>query len=173
MTREECIRIYSKYSRKLFNVSFRIVGDSALAEEIMQDTILKFIRFFDEGKMADQVGPDDARKATGAWLVRTCVRGSIDALRRMKRDREFLEEYAAETEEAGSPEVEVGQITIETVKKEMDSLPEPYRLILTLVLIEGLDYEEISEITGVKEGALRTRFSRARKMLADRLGKGR
>lgn len=166
MTREECIRVYSKYSRKLFNVSFRIVRDNALAEEIMQDSILKFIQFEGEKGITGEA-------QVGAWLVRTCVRGSIDALRRMKRDREFLEEYAAETEEAGSPEVEVGQITIETVKKEMDSLPGPYRLILTLVLIEGLDYEEISEITGVKEGALRTRFSRARKMLADRLGKGR
>lgn len=166
MTREECIRVYSKYSRKLFNVSFRIVEDSALAEEIMQDSILKFIQFEGAKGIAGEA-------RVGAWLVRTCVRGSIDALRRMKRDREFLEEYAAETEDVGSPEVEVGQITIETVKKEMDSLPGPYRLILTLVLIEGLDYEEISEITGVKEGALRTRFSRARKMLADRLGKGR
>ena len=202
MTREESIEFYKTYSRKLFNVSFRIVGDSALAEEIMQDTVLKFFRFVEEGEMADRGGGDSSlalrmtggplrmtkeplrmtdvagRKAIEAWLVRTCVRGSIDALRRLKREREFLGEY--ETWQGSAAEVgqesssgESGRITVEEVKKAMDALPSPYRLILTLVLIDGLDYEEISEITGEKEGALRTRFSRARKMLAERLREGR
>ena len=216
MTREESIEFYKAYSRKLFNVSFRIVGDSALAEEIMQDTVLKFFRFVEEGEMADRGGGDSSlalrmtkeplrmtkeplkmtkellrmtkeplrmtdvagRKAIEAWLVRTCVRGSIDALRRLKREREFLGEY--ETWQGSATEVvqesssgESGRITVEEVKKVMGTLPPPYRLILTLVLIDGLDYEEISEITREKEGALRTRFSRARKMLAERLKEGR
>ena len=195
MTREESIEFYKRYSRKLFNVSFRIVGDHALAEEIMQDTVLKFFRFVGEGEMADRGGGDSSLalrmtggtlrmtdvaglKAIEAWLVRTCVRGSIDALRRLKREREFLGEY--ETWQGSAAEVgqesssgESGRITVEEVKKAMGTLPSPYRLILTLVLIDGLDYEEISEITGEKEGALRTRFSRARKMLAERLREGR
>ena len=209
MTREESIEFYKAYSRKLFNVSFRIVGDSALAEEIMQDTVLKFFRFVGEGEMADRGGGDSSlalrmtkeplgmtkeplrmtkealrmtdvtgRKAIEAWLVRTCVRGSIDALRRLKREREFLGEYETwqgSAAEAGqeSSSGESGRITVEDVKKVMGTLPPPYRLILTLVLIDGLDYEEISEITGEKEGALRTRFSRARRMLAERLKEGR
>ena len=45
-------------------------------------------------------------------------------------------------------------------------LKDPYRLVLNLVLIEGLDYEEISSMTGEREGTLRTQYSRARKMLA-------
>ncbi len=175
----------------------------------MQDSILKFFRFVEEGEMADRGGGDSSlalrmtegalrmtegtlrmtkeplrmtdvtgRKAIEAWLVRTCVRGSIDALRRLKREREFLGEY--ETWQGSVAEVgqesssgESGRITVEEVKKAMGTLPSPYRLILTLVLIDGLDYEEISEITGEKEGALRTRFSRARKMLAERLKEGR
>lgn len=180
MTREESIEFYKAYSRKLFNVSFRIVGDSALAEEIMQDTVLKFFRFVEEGEMADRGSGDSslALRMTEAWLVRTCVRGSIDALRRLKREREFLGEYETwqgSAAEAGqeSSSGESGRITVEDVKKAMGALPSPYRLILTLVLIDGLDYEEISEITGEKEGALRTRFSRARKMLAERLREGR
>ena len=187
MTREESIEFYKTYSRKLFNVSFRIVGDSALAEEIMQDTVLKFFRFVGEGEMDDRGGGDSSLalrmtkeplRMTEAWLVRTCVRGSIDALRRLKREREFLGEY--ETWQGSATEVgqesssgESERITVEEVKKAMGALPSAYRLILTLVLIDGLDYEEISEITGEKEGALRTRFSRARKMLAERLREGR
>ena len=252
MTREESIKIYKTYSRKLFNISFRIVGNSALAEEIMQDTLLKFLSTADalasgspqatgrtqpqrsedglgrcqvadrgygvrrsedgsglgeDGLGRDQVADQGAgarRSENGcgrsedgsglgedgiglgqgrresAWLTKTCVRASIDALRKMRREREFLDEYAGVSiedfgEENGSGEfvdVDGESLTVERVKTAMDTLPEQYRLILTLVLIEGLDYEEISEMTGEREGALRTRFSRARKMLAERLRNG-
>ena len=238
MTREESIKIYQTYSRKLFNISFRIVGNSALAEEIMQDTLLKFLSTADalasgspqatgrtqpqrsedglgRGQVADRVdglqrsedglgrgqvadrGDGVRRSEDGlglgenglglgqgrresAWLTKTCVRASIDALRKMRREREFLDEYAGVSiedcgEENGGGElvdVDGGSLTVERVKTAMGTLPEQYRLILTLVLIEGLDYEEISEMTGEREGALRTRFSRARKMLAERLRKG-
>ena len=212
MTREESIKIYQIYSRKLFNISFRIVGNSALAEEIMQDTLLKFLSTADalasgspqatgrtqpqrsedgigRGQVADR-GDGVRRSEDGlgrgqgrmesAWLTKTCVRASIDALRKMRREREFLDEYAGDGiddcgEENGDGEfvdVDGGSLTVERVKSAMDAIPEQYRLILTLVLSEGLDYEESSDMTGEREGALRTRFSRARKMLAERLRKG-
>ena len=193
MTREESIKIYQTYSRKLFNISFRIVGNSALAEEIMQDTLLKFLSTADAlasgspqatGRTQPQRSEDGLGRGLGrresAWLTKTCVRASIDALRKMRREREFLDEYAGDGiddcgEENGDGEfvdVDGESLTVERVKTAMDTLPEQYRLILTLVLIEGLDYKEISEMTGEREGALRTRFSRARKMLAERLRKG-
>ena len=192
MTREESIRVYKTYSRKLFNVSFRIVGDGALAEEIMQDTVLKFIKLQGDvmigqtGQVSQlghagqvghagqggQAGPicQSGQDRVGAWLVRTCVRASIDALRKLKREREFLEDFASH-EAADYPEDDFfpEEYSVEAVKQAIGSLPGPYRLILTLVLIEGLDYEEISGFTGDNEGALRTRFSRARKMLVGRL----
>jgi len=193
MTREESIKIYKTYSRKLFNISFRIVGNSALAEEIMQDTLLKFLSTADAlasgsplatGRTQPQRSEDGLGRGQGrresAWLTKTCVRASIDALRKMRREREFLDEYAGDGiddcgEENGGGEfvdVDGGSLTVERVKTAMGTLPKQYRLILTLVLIEGLDYEEISEMTGEREGALRTRFSRTRKMLAERLRKG-
>ena len=195
MTREESIRIYKTYSRKLFNVSFRIVGDGALAEEIMQDTVLKFIKLqgdvmiIQSGQVsqADQTGQvsqlghagqggqagptcPGGQDRVGAWLVRTCVRASIDALRKLKREREFLEDFAShEAVDYSEDDFLPQEYSVEAVKQAIGSLPGPYRLILTLVLIEGLDYEEISGFTGDNEGALRTRFSRARKMLVGRL----
>ena len=182
MTKEESIAVYKTYSRMLYNVSFRIVGDSGLAEEIMQDTVLKFIMEGESSvaspfgslraplRMTAEAGSAAEYRKIGAWLRRTCVRASIDALRRLRRERLFLDEYAG-TETAGEPDddPDEGPVTVERVKSVMRSLPEPYRLILTLILIEGFDYEEISDMTGEKEGALRVRFSRARKMLAERL----
>ena len=47
----------------------------------------------------------------------------------------------------------------------MEQLPEPYRLVLNLVLIEGLDYGEIAGLTGRKETTLRSLFARGRNKL--------
>ena len=51
----------------------------------------------------------------------------------------------------------------------MDALQEPYRLVLDLVLIEGLDYGEIAAITGRKETTLRSLYSRGRAKLIEML----
>ena len=51
----------------------------------------------------------------------------------------------------------------------MDALQEPYRLVLDLVLIEGMDYGEIAAITGRKETTLRSLYSRGRARLIEML----
>ncbi len=176
MTREESIAFYKEHSNRLYNISLRIVRDSALAEEIMQDTILKALRQalrpFDKLR-AVQAQEPVSKAQENAWLTKTCIRASIDELRKRKRERLFLDEYAAEeapnyftTESIDIPKDE---LSVERIKASINSLQDPYRLVLNLVLIDGLDYEEISSITGEREGTIRTQYSRARKMLASKL----
>ena len=132
MTREECIDIYRRYSRKLFNVSLRIVGDSGEAEEIMQDTVLKFFRQEMEGQDRKEGVWQEGKMA--AWLIRTCVRASIDAVRRRKRERMFFEEYEAVGKEEYSESVEDDQagansgMGIQRIKDAIRELPDSYRI---------------------------------------------
>ncbi len=157
MTREESIDFYKAHAQRLYNTSLCLTLDSALAEEITQDTILKFIssgvRTYDE-------------RQTGAWLSRTCIRKSIDALRKRRREKLFLDEYSADIETETSDEIPESGITPAVLRNALEKLPEQQRLILDLVLLEGLDYEEISRMTGTREGTLRTRFCRAKEQLA-------
>ena len=164
MTREESITFYKAHAQRLFNISFRILRDSAQAEEIMQDTILKFIT-------SDVRTPDG--KQTGVWLTKVCIRKSIDALRKHRREKLFLDCYAADSDAAVDESLPEGGITVADVRKAMDALPESSKLILNLVLIEGLDYEEIANLTGEREGTLRTQFSRAKARLSEILKKKR
>ena len=162
MTREESINFYKAHARRLFNTSLRIIRDSGEAEEIMQDTILKFIS-------SDVVPKDPAQIAL--WLNRTCIRKSIDAVRKKRREKLFLDDYAGEVSEYADDTtmVDVPQMSVSNVRKAIDGLPESCRLILNLVLVEGLDYEEIASLTGEREGTLRTQFSRAKAKLAQKL----
>jgi RNA polymerase sigma factor (sigma-70 family) len=170
MTREESIEFYKAHARKLFNISLRIVGNDAEAEEIAQDTILKFI--------TGGCGPQ-GKLQTDAWLARTCARKSIDVLRKRHREQALLNEYAAESSpltdgEDNEPEpAALNGITVAEVRKAMETLPEQYRAVLSLVLLEGFDYEEIAGMSAESEGTVRTRFSRARARLVEMLKSNR
>ena len=74
---------------------------------------------------------------------------------------------------ADSPALACPPCDIARVRTVIGELPASARLILTLVLVEGLDYAEISSLTGIREGTLRTRYSRARRLLAEELKKKR
>ncbi len=165
MTREESIEFYKAHAKRLYNTSLRIVRDSGEAEEIMQDTILKFI--------SSEIVPKKPAQVA-MWLNRTCIRKSIDAVRRKKREKLFLDEYAADASEYDNDnpiEFSGSASGIVRIRKAIDELPDNYRLILNLVLLEGLDYEEIANLTGEREGTIRTQFSRGRAKLAEKLKK--
>ena len=187
MTRKEITQFYKEHHRRLYNIAWRILRDSGEAEEVMQDTILKFVS--EERSFAS-----DAQ--VSAWLARTCIHAAIDRLRRRRREDAFLEEYAASSDIPadafsvnpdspfvipGDPFVIPGEdpespgfrdgLTVSRIRAAMDTLPEPYRLVLNLVLIEGLDYEEIAALTGSKETTLRSLYSRGRARLAENLRK--
>ena len=162
MTREESITFYKAHAQRLYNISFRILRDSAQAEEIMQDTILKFI--------TSGVRTTDERQV-GAWLTKVCIRKSIDALRKRKREKLFLDEYASDADTTADESLPESGISLEAVRKAIERLPDSSKLILNLVLVEGLDYEEIASLTGEREGTLRTQFSRAKARLSEILKK--
>jgi len=169
MTRQEITEFYGKHHRRLYNIAWRILRDPDEAEEVMQDTILKFV--------SDGRGfASDAQ--VSAWLARTCIHAAIDRLRSRKREEAFLEEYGRSLGRPGEgvdipdeADIDPGEDPdlLPRIRTAMDALPEPYRLVLNLVLIEGLDYREIAALTGRKETTLRSLYSRGHGKLTDLL----
>jgi len=161
MTRQEITAFYEQNHRRLYNTAWRILQDSDDAEEVMQDTLLKYIGRKDPAPLS--------APQTAAWLTRTCVRASIDRLRERKRRADFLELYAVDETEVEEADLPMSGIEVPAVLKALESLEDPYRLILNLVLLEGLDYEEISTFTGKKEATIRSIYCRGRVKLIERL----
>ena len=151
---------YRTHARRLFNISMRILRDSGAAEDVMQETILKYL--------TSDIQPLGEAKAA-AWLNKACIRSSIDALRKNKREQLFLNEYAASEQvaEAESQQEDMTDVEVGRVKKAMAELKDPYRLILNLALIEGLDYDEIAEVTRQSQGTISTQFSRGKVKLLE------
>ena len=144
--------LYDRYSRRLFHTALRIVGDAMEAEEAMQDAFLKFARMRSCPQTAPQIE---------AWLVKTCVRGAIDRLRRRRKRASFLSELSDSAGEAA--------VWIARIKAGLNELPDGCRLILSLCLFEGYDYAEIAEITGLKTSSVRSQYTRAKGKLLEKL----
>ena len=154
-----CFELYKLYSKAMLNVAFRIVGDIAEAEDVLQEA---FLDAFNKVK--------DFRQETtfGLWLKQIVVNRSINLLRKRKMDMIDMEneqlENIPDEEEDDDEEV---LLKVAQVKDAMKQLPEGYRVVLSLYLLEGYDHEEIGQILNISENTSRTQFLRAKRKLMD------
>ena len=158
---EKIEKLYDTYSKRLYFTSLRIIGNECEAEEVVQDTFLKYFNCPDKAKIQN----------IESWLVSICVRASIDVVRKRKREKEFINEYSDEElskEKMFEPETQTicRDTKMGIVKKALMSLPDTLRIILSLHLIEGFDYEQIVNITGLNGNTIRSRYMRGREKLA-------
>ena len=151
-------RVYDMHAVRLYNIALRILGDESDAEEAMHDTLLKYHSYRKKDEIAD----------LSKWLSSVCIRKSIDTLRERHRYKDFLSRYVETSEDVHEQELPE-DLTVERIKAALKSLPDHYRLILTLHLFEGFDYQEISHITGHKESSIRSLYLRGKNKLAETL----
>jgi len=159
--RKAQFELYKQYSKAMFNTSYRILKDSAEAEDAMQDGFLKAFQNIDTYSGA---------VSFGAWLKKIIVNTSLDALRKRKVEFADIEDakLTVPYEEYSEDDDEISY-QVEQVKKAIISLPDGYRIVLTLYLLEGYDHDEISEIMEISASTSRSQLARARKKLIELL----
>ncbi|MFC2102369.1 RNA polymerase sigma factor [Bacteroidota bacterium] len=157
-------KIYKLYYKAMFNTSLRILNDTAEAEDNMQESFLVAFR-----KIDHYTGDG----TFGSWLKRIVVNNALDTLRK-RRDQISLDDSGIDIpeEEDQASEEEI-QLQVQEIKRAIEQLPEEYRIIISLYLLEGYDHEEISEILKISYNNSRTRFSRARQRLLQIISKNR
>jgi RNA polymerase sigma factor (sigma-70 family) len=159
--RKAQFELYKQYSKAMYNTSFRILKDSAEAEDAMQDGFLKAFQNIDTYS---------GTVSFGAWLKKIVVNTSLDALRKRKVEFEDISEMNLKIpEEESSVDEEELNLKVEKVKEAMLLLPDGYRVVLSLYLLEGYDHDEIAEIMNVSASTSRSQLARARKKLLELL----
>jgi len=149
--------LYKKYFHAMFNTSYRIVNDIQDAENIMQDSFLAAFT-----KLALYNGSS----SFGAWLKRIVINKSISHLRKKKNYSELFDE-TMEIPDITYEDYGEKKYLVDEVVSSMYELKENYRIPLSLNLLEGYDYEEISEILGITNQNSRTIVSRAKTKLRE------
>jgi len=153
--REAQFRLYKLYYKPMYNVCFRLLGNAAEAEDAMQDAFLKMFKKMDTYK---------GEVSFGAWLKKIVINHSLDTLKKRKAVFEEINERKHDSEDY---KMETAEINVETIKKAINNLPDGYRVVLSLYLIEGYDHDEISEILGISNSASRTQYMRAKNKLKE------
>lgn len=156
-SKKACFELYRLYSKAMLNVAFRIVGSIDEAEDVLQEA---FLDAFNRVK--------DFRQETtfGLWLKQIVVHRSINLLRKRKLEMvELGEDQLDNIADEEREDDEDIQYKVAQVKEAMKLLPEGYRLVLSLYLLEGYDHEEIGEILNISENTSRTQFLRAKRKL--------
>jgi RNA polymerase sigma factor (sigma-70 family) len=147
--------LYRAYYKSMYSVSLRITGNATDAEDAMQEAFLSAFRSLDsyEGKVS-----------FGAWLRKIVINRSLDCLK--KRRVRFVEvsERIAGPEEEGNY---LGEVDVRRIKNAIQSLPDGFRVVLSLHLLEGYDHEEISKILHISNSASRTQYMRAKNRLKE------
>jgi RNA polymerase sigma factor (sigma-70 family) len=160
--RKAQFELYRRYHSAMYNTTLRIVRDPADAEDVMQEAFLK--AFMKLNTYRGEV-------TFGAWLKRIVINKSLDFLR-LKKENLSLDEAGEPMEMSGETEdPEDMEYRVDIVRKTIFELPEGYRIVLSLILIEGYDHEEVSEILGISNATSRTQYHRARKKLIELLKK--
>jgi RNA polymerase sigma factor (sigma-70 family) len=152
-------RLYKLYSRAMYNVGFRITGNEEDAEDVLQESFVSAFKNLESYR-------GDA--TFGAWLKRIVVNKAINVIKKRK------ENVIAQEEDFDVPAAEPGtdympELSVDKVRKCIEMLPDGYRSVLSLYLLEGYDHEEIAGIMGITESTSKSQLNRAKGKLKELL----
>ncbi|HRE68728.1 MAG: RNA polymerase sigma factor [Cytophagales bacterium] len=161
--REAYYKLYKLYSRSMYNVGFRIVNNTEEAEDVLQEAFTSAFRNLHHYR---------GDSTFGAWLKRIVINKAINYLHKRKAERMPEDERWDVHEEEEENILEGFPFSVEQVRSAIERLPDGYRSVLSLYLLEGYDHAEIGEIMGITESTSKSQFNRAKKKLKDLLEEG-
>jgi RNA polymerase sigma-70 factor (ECF subfamily) len=151
-------QLYSLYSKAMYNICVRMTGRIEEAEDMLQES---FSYAF------SKLGSFRFESSFGAWLKRIVVNTCINHLKKRKVDLVYTEQHNDPEPEGDHVDYQEIKFQVENVMKAMEKLPEGYRVVFSLYLLEGYDHKEISEILGISESTSKSQFLRAKQKIKE------
>ncbi len=151
--------LFGRHRVALYRWLLRLVGDEALAEDLLSDVFLDVWR---------QAAAFEARSSVSTWLLAIARYKALSG-RRRRTDAELDEKVASTVADtADDPEVALQKKTrAELVRHALARLSPEHGEVVDLVYFHGKSVKEVAEIVGIGEATVKTRMFYARKRLAD------
>lgn len=157
---EDLRSVVDRHAVAVYRVAVSIVHDSALAEDVVQETMIKAWRH----------APLDANgEIPPQWLMRVARNSAISLLRTRREDLhgpETLPESVSGVETTRTVE---GRAALEELWVALGRLDEDARAFIVMREVDGLSYEEMAATVGLSLSTVKTRLFRARRALKDEL----
>lgn len=142
----------------MYNLAHRMMNSREDAEDMLQEAFTEVFRKLKSYRYESTIG---------AWIKTIVIHRCINHLRRKKKEL-FTNEFADNTDEDDTMEMNYEK-DIEKVSRSIEKLPDGYRIVFTLYLLEGYDHKEISTILGINESTSKSQYLRAKKRLKKQL----
>ena len=142
---------------KLFRLAKRILINPAEAEDAVQEV---FIKVWQKRKDLNAI------KNREAWMLKLTRNQSIDLLRSRKNEREDIDQLHSIKDPQIAPDQELSSKDgFNAIKKMINQLPEQQRIVIQLRDIEGMSYQEISDLLEISISQVKVQIFRARQQL--------
>lgn len=156
-SREAQYQLYKLYSKGMFNICLRMVNDRDDADDILQDSFISAFRNLKSYR---------ADAPFGAWMKRIVVNKSITFIKKSRGMMVPLEDNLAEVADDNSHDFSEDQLRVNRIREGIKLLPDGFRTVLTMYLLEGFDHKEISDVLGISESTSKSQYLRAKKKLS-------
>nr|WP_298883232.1 RNA polymerase sigma factor [uncultured Polaribacter sp.] len=152
-------KVYQLFSDKLFAICLKYSSNYQDAEDNLQDS---FIAIFEKIKQYKNKGSFEG------WIKRITINTALQKYRE-KSPLQIVEEIIEEEKEPEAFNFEKTTVNVDTLLVLIQQLPDRYRLIFNLYVLDNYNHKEISEMLKISVGTSKSNLSRARKILKEKL----
>ncbi|CAM3357770.1 RNA polymerase sigma factor [Aequorivita lipolytica] len=149
--------LYKQYNRVLFAICLRYSPNYTEAEDNLQDA---FITIF---KKVEQY---HGKGSFEGWMKRVTVNTVLQKYRK-QRTFEIVDE--GQIEDEAEVEIESEEIPLDFLLKIVQELPDRYRLVFSMYVMDGYQHKEIAEMLGISDGTSKSNLARARMILKNKI----
>ena len=153
--RQAQYELYSLYSKAMYNICLRMVKEPLDAEDLLQNSFVDVFTKLHSFKQESTIG---------AWIKRIVINNCINFIKKKRLEIVALNENydpAIQLQE----EIPDTALNVNGINEALLQLPDGYRMVFTLYLIEGYDHGEIETILNITEATSKSQYSRAKKKL--------
>lgn len=155
--------LYKTYSNKLYAICIRYSGDRDIAQDLLHDGFIKIFNSFDKFTWR---GEGSLR----AWMERIMVNTALQYLRDQKKFGHEVEIDEMLDKNADDSELDdVTQVPQKVLFDFIKDLPDGYRTVFNLYVLEDKSHKEIGELLGINERSSASQLFRAKKLLAQKV----
>ena len=150
--------LFEQYAGKMMTVCLRYSKDTMEAEDMLQEAMVRVFRYINQFKFEGSFE---------GWIRRIVVN---TALKFVQKKRIVFNEINDHSDQA--PRIEAyafSNLGEEDILKLVQQLPEGYRVVFNLSVIEGFSHEEIAQMLNIQAGTSRSQLVKARKMLQNQI----
>lgn len=151
--------LYDETFTMLWRVARRITNSDEAAEDVVHDSYIKAV---------ERWSMFPTRNDAKYWLIRVVKNNALNWIKRKGREQKVYQRYLKELDDTSeSPEDQALKAEAsDSMRRNLDRLPEKFRMVLVLKEYGLLNYKEIGRVMGIAEGNVKIRVFRAREALA-------